>query len=56
MKLNERTRAYIYRVAVAVLAVLAGYGLIADEKVPLIVGALAAILPTTLAAKNTSTK
>ncbi len=52
---NEATRAYIYRVALAVLAVLAVYGVIADEAMPVFVGLIAALFPVGLAAGNTST-
>lgn len=54
--MTEATRAYIYRVSAAALALLAGFGIIADEKVPLIIGVVGALLPTGLAVKNTSTK
>lgn len=55
---NEATRAYIYRVAVAVLALGVLYGLVSgdalDEWAELVMAALG-IGTTTLAARNTST-
>lgn len=56
--MSERTRAYLYRVALAALAVLAGYGLIGADEVPLwltLIVALLGISSTGLAVKNTST-
>lgn len=55
-KLTEAQRAYIYRVAVALLAVAAAYGVVADEKVPVVVALIAALFPVGLAAKHTSTQ
>ena len=54
--MSEATRAYIYRISAALLALLAGFGIISGEKVPLIIGVLGALLPTGLAVRNTSTK
>lgn len=56
MNLDAKTRAYIYRVALAVLALAAVYGFVSDEQVPAIAALLAALLPTGLAVANTSTK
>jgi hypothetical protein len=53
---NEATRAYIYRVALAVLAVAAAYGYVEDSKIALFSALLAALLPVGLAVGNTSTK
>lgn len=53
--MNESTRAYIYRVALAVLALLAFYGVVSEEEIPLIIGVIGALLPVGLAVKNTST-
>lgn len=55
MKLNEHTRAYIYRVLIAAGALAAGYGLIADNQLSLIAGLAAAVL-NIMPAANTSTK
>ena len=52
---SEANRAYVYRIFLAVLPILALYGAISDEAIPLIIGLVAAVLPTTLAVKNTST-
>lgn len=51
---NESTRAWVYRVITAAIPLLTFYGVISDEVVPLIVGLVAAILGTGLAARNTS--
>lgn len=51
---DEATRAWIYRVTTAVLPLLTAYGVIADEKVPLIIALIAAVLNTGMAARNTS--
>lgn len=52
---NEAFRAYVYRVALAVIAILVGVGVLTDEMAPLVIGLLAALLPTGLAVANTST-
>jgi hypothetical protein len=51
---NEATRAWIYRVVTAALPLLTAYGVVTEEKVPLIVGLVAAVLSTGMAARNTS--
>jgi hypothetical protein len=51
---DEATRAWIYRVVTAALPLLTAYGVVAEDKVPLIVALVAAILSTGLAARNTS--
>ena len=51
----EAHRAYVYRVALAVIALLVGLGVLTDESAPLVIGLLAALLPTGLAVANTST-
>ena len=51
---NEATRAWIYRVVTAALPLLTAYGIVAEEKVPLIVGLVAAVLSTGMAARNTT--
>jgi uncharacterized membrane protein YkgB len=51
----EANRAYVYRVALAVIAVLVGVGVLTDESAPLVIGLLAALLPTGLAVVNTTT-
>lgn len=53
--MNERTRAYLYRVLLAAIPLLQAYGIVEDEQVPLIVGLVGAVLATGLATLNTST-
>lgn len=56
--LNEQTRAYIYRLVVAAMAVAVGYGLLEKEDVDVwlqVVTAVLGLLSAGLAAKNTST-
>lgn len=56
---NEAVRAWLYRVALAVLAALSLYGLIGPEEIPAwtgIVVALFSLGSTGLATANTSTK
>ena len=55
MRLNEATRAYIYRVLIAVGAVAAGYGLISGNEVALWLGVVAAVL-NIMPSVNTNTK
>jgi hypothetical protein len=55
---SQNTRAYIYRVAVAVMPLLILYGVISEQAAALWVGVLAAVLSvgsSSLAAKNTPT-
>lgn len=54
--MTESTRAYLYRVSLAVLAIVAAYGYIEESKVALFVALIGALLPVGLAAANTSTK
>jgi hypothetical protein len=54
--MNEKTRAYIYRVVTAIMPLVVAYGLLEEDKTPLIVAAVGAILGNGLAAINTSTK
>ncbi len=51
---NEATRAWVYRVVTAALPLLTAYGVVTEEKVPLIVALVAAVLSTGMAARNTS--
>lgn len=56
---NEAQRAYIYRIALAVLAILVARGFIADGEAPMwaeIIGSVLAIGSTGLAVANTSTR
>lgn len=54
--MTEKTRAYIYRVFLALAAVAVGYGLFTDAQAALWIGVATAVLGNGLAAKNTSTK
>lgn len=53
--MTEQTRAYIYRILVAVGAVVTGYGLITSEELATWLGLATAVL-NILPAVNTSTK
>lgn len=53
---SEKTRAYIYRVLVALGTVAVFYGVISSEEAVVLGAAAATILGTGLAALNTSTK
>ena len=56
--MNEATRAYIYRIALALLAVLSLYGLVGPDEIPVWTGVLVAVLgigSAGLATKNTTT-
>lgn len=54
--MNESTRAYLYRVVLAVLPIATAYGVVKESDAPLFVALAAALLSTGLAAANTSTK
>lgn len=59
MNLNEQTRAYIYRMALAVLGVLSLYGLIGPDDIPVWTGVIVAALgigASGLASVNTTRK
>ncbi|WP_336881376.1 phage holin [Rhodococcus globerulus] len=59
MNMTQNQRAYFYRVALAVLAVLLGYGVLASGDVAnlsLLVGAVLGVPVSGLAAANTSTE
>ena len=59
MNLNEKTRAYIYRMALAVLGVLSLYGLIGPDDIPVWTGVIVAALgigTSGLASVNTTRK
>lgn len=54
----EKTRAWIYRIAVAAVPVLTGYGVVEDSKAALWLGLIGAVLgfgTNVLASANTST-
>ena len=53
----EKTRAWIYRISVAAVPLLTGYGVIEDSKAALWLGLIGAVLGTNvLASTNTNTK
>ena len=54
--MSEQTRAWIYRILLALAAVAVGYGLITDAEAALWVGVGTAVLGNGLAAANTTTK
>jgi len=57
--LTEPRRAYIYRVALAVMALLVLYGLVGVDEAPawiVVIGAVLGVGTTGLATLNTSTK
>lgn len=58
MNLSEHTRAYIYRILVAVAAIATAYGVLASDEAPLWLALATAVLGggSALAATNTSTK
>lgn len=57
--MNESTRAYFYRIALAVLSVLGLYGVVNQDELPVYAEVAAAVLSVSsagLAVKYTSTK
>lgn len=57
LNVPERTRAYLYRISIALMPLLIMYGVISEHAAALWVGVLAAVLSvgeSTLAARNTS--
>jgi hypothetical protein len=52
---NESTRAYIYRILLALQPLVVAYGLASESEAVLWVSVAAAVLGNGLAAKNTST-
>lgn len=44
MNLKPRTRRYLYRVSIAVLALAAFYGIVAQDAVPVVTGLITAVL------------
>lgn len=56
MNITESTRAYLYRVALAIVILATAYGVIAgEEQVAAITGVVTALLGNGLATLNTST-
>jgi len=56
MKLsNESTRAYIYRILVALVPILVAYGFVDSKQVPMFLGLGAAVFGFGLASANTKT-
>jgi hypothetical protein len=56
MNLNEETRAWIYRVLLALQPVVVAYSLATEEQAALWLGVASAVLGAGLATANTSTK
>jgi len=54
--MNEATRAYIYRILLALSALAVVYGLVDESVVPLWLAVASAVLGNGLASVNTSTK
>lgn len=57
--MTEAKRAYFYRIALVVLLLLVGYGIVSKDDLPLFAELIAAVLglgSAALATKNTSTK
>lgn len=55
-RIPYRVRAYLYRVATALGLVAGAYGLVSDEKLPLVLGLVATVLGTGQAVVYTPTK
>ena len=53
---NEATRAYVYRVLVALVPVLIAYGVVDSRQIAVWLGLASAVLGFGLASANTSTK
>lgn len=53
--MNESTRAYIYRILLAIVPIAQSYGLVNDSDAALIVSLVAAVFGVGLATFNTST-
>ena len=53
---KESTRAYVYRVSLAVIPLLTAYGLLADATAALVIGLVGSVLNVGLATANTSTE
>lgn len=51
---SERTRAYVYRVLLAAIPLLVGFGLVQESDVSVWIGLVGAVLSTGLATANTS--
>jgi len=56
MNISQSTRAYIYRILLAVQPLVVAYGLVTDQQAALWVGLGSAVLGLTLASANTTTK
>lgn len=57
MNLSEPMRAWIYRVALALVVLATAFGVLADEaQIASVVGVITALIGNTLATANTSTK
>lgn len=54
-KISEPTRAWIYRISLAVIPLLIAFGAVAEEDAPLWIALAGAVLNSGLATANTST-
>lgn len=54
--MNEATRAYLYRIVLALIPILTAYGVLESADAALYVALAAAVLSTGLAVGNTTTK
>lgn len=54
--MNEATRAYLYRIVLALIPIGLALGYLTEEIAPLIAALAAALFSTGLAVKNTTTK
>lgn len=55
MNLNAQTRTYIYGIAIALVPILVSFGLLTEDRAPLFVALIAAVLaatPNVLAIRN----
>ena len=53
---NEATRAYIYRVLIALVPIALAYGIVDAKQLPIWLGLISALLGFGMASMNTSTK
>lgn len=54
--MSEATRAWVYRISLAVVLVLGVYGLVSEEQAAAWIGLVIALVNSGLATANTSTK
>jgi hypothetical protein len=54
--MSEATRAWLYRISIAVVPILVAYGVLESEDAAVWIGLAAAVFNSVLASANTSTK